>query len=166
MRNVVQGISKFSKFSRGTMPPDPPTSLYLHFQNAHPPPTPTHTHEKSWLRACALLCKTSCSFRLCFHLRVPAGKHLSSCHYKFYVPISVSSCISSSLAAGVRSSLAVAFARLFQSYHLSLIAFSQFSLLLLKHAVIFCRMHNYRLATADQCTRVYKITYSQLTTRL
>ena len=38
--NVVQGISKFLKFSRRSMPPDPPTSLYLFIFKTHPPPPP------------------------------------------------------------------------------------------------------------------------------
>ena len=39
-RNVVQGNPKILKFSRGTMPPDPPTSLYLHRPNASPTKNP------------------------------------------------------------------------------------------------------------------------------
>ena len=45
-RNVVQGISKFLKFSRGSMPPDRPTSFYLHFQHA-PPLSPSRPPQKN-----------------------------------------------------------------------------------------------------------------------
>ena len=45
MRNVVEGNPKFLKFSRGSMPPDPPTSLYFHCPHAPPP------YQKSWIRA-------------------------------------------------------------------------------------------------------------------
>ena len=57
-------------------------------------------------------------------LRVPAGKHLSSHHYKSTALISLSSGISSSLAAVVCSTLAV---RHLQGFPVSsLIAFLQF----------------------------------------
>ena len=43
---VQAKITSFLKFSRGSMPSDPPTSLQLHCPHAPPPP------EKSCLRAC------------------------------------------------------------------------------------------------------------------
>ena len=41
-RNVVQGNPKFSKISRGSMPPDSPTSLHLHCPHAPPRPPLTN----------------------------------------------------------------------------------------------------------------------------
>ena len=46
-RNTVQGNPNILKFSLGSMPPDPPTSLHLHCSHAPP-------HGKPWLRACLL----------------------------------------------------------------------------------------------------------------
>ena len=48
VQNVVQGNLKILKFSWGSMPPNPPTSLYFTAQT-HPLPP-----EKSLLRACDL----------------------------------------------------------------------------------------------------------------
>ena len=98
----------------------------------------------------APLCKTSCSFRLCFHLRVPAGKHLSSRHYKSTMPISVSSGISSSLAL----------ARIFQSHHLSFSRSFHFSSKSTQSLFVACITIGWLPLT--NVLRIYEIIYSQL----
>ena len=96
------------------------------------------------------LCKTSCSFRLCFHLRVPAGKRLSSRHYKSTMPISVSSGISSSLAL----------ARISQSHHLSFSRSFHFSSKSTQSLFVACITIGWLPLT--NVLRIYKIIYSQL----
>ena len=76
------------------------------------------------------------------------------------MPISVSSGISSSLAAGVRSSLAVVLARVFQSHYLSLSRSSHFSFKSMQSN--FFSMHNYSWLPLTNVLRVYKIIYRQL----
>ena len=72
-------------------------------------------------------------------LRVPAGKHLSSHRYKSTALISLSSGISSSLAAVVCSTLAVALARIS-------------SLITYRFLAVSSQYNNLWLSPSDHCT--------------
>ena len=75
-----------------------------------------------------LLCRTSCSFRLYFHLRVAAGKRLSSSHY--INPLFLFQCLLHAVLPFSRRSFQFGsgiYVKIFKSHHISLSRSSHFS---------------------------------------